>query len=84
MAAMREKAIIWHTENTASIIPRTSPSTPVLGGDENAATNTTTSATLTITVAMNWKAVAVSSEGYGCAESATRLQVSGDKFYKYT
>lgn len=46
------------------MIPRTSPSTPVLGGDENAAMTTTTSATLTMMVAMNWKAVAASSEGH--------------------
>lgn len=68
---MREKAIIWNKENTASITPKASPSKPVVGGDARAARTTTTSAKLTIIVAMNWKAVAASSEGYGWAEEVT-------------
>ena len=66
---MREKAIIWNKENTASIVPKARPSKPVVGGDVNAARTTTTSAKLTIIVAMNWKAAAASSEGYGCDEN---------------
>lgn len=76
-AAMREKAIIWHKENSTSRIPTLSPSRLVSGGDAKDATKTTTSATLTSTVARNWEADAKRSEGYGWAGNTTRLPVSG-------
>ena len=60
---MREKAVIWNKENAASIIPKASPSRLVVGGNANAAVTTTMSAMLTVTVAVNWKALAASSEG---------------------
>ena len=65
--SIREKAIISNNENPASITPTASPSRPVMGGGANAAMATTTSAKLTVAVAMYWKAVAALSEGYGCA-----------------
>ena len=63
----KEKAIISNEENPASRTPTASPSRPVMGGGANAAMATTTSAKLTVAVAMYWKAVAALSEGYGCA-----------------
>lgn len=81
---MREKAIIWKKEYTASRIPKATPSVPVVGGGANAAMTTTTSATLTSPVALNWKAAAASSGEYGWAGKTTRLQVSGDKLLDFT
>lgn len=76
---MRQKANISSKEKTASIIPTVSPSRPVVGGDENAAMSTTTSAKLITIVAMNWKADAAWTEGHGWAENATWVAVSGDR-----
>lgn len=48
----------WNTENTASAIPATSPSLPVMGAGKKAATITRTRMRLMRIVAKNWNAFA--------------------------
>jgi len=60
--AMREKAMSWNKENTASAIPAASPSFPVAGAAMKAATTTRTRMKLTRIVAKYWNALAAVSE----------------------
>jgi len=61
-SAMRENAMSWNRENTASMTPAASPSLPLTGAAMNAATGTSTMITEARMVAMYWKACAAETE----------------------